>query len=51
MRVYLLAGEPVVLLARGAGPGPRNALLLRPDGTRFVRPFRGLRRLRLALSR
>lgn len=47
-RCYMLAGEPVVVLARWANPdAPRNVLLLRPDGTMTVRPFRGLRRLRL----
>ncbi len=45
MRVYLERGEPVVVLARwGAGGGPRNALVQREDGSRVVRPFRGLRR-------
>ena len=45
-RVYLERGVPVVVLVRwGAGGGPRNVLLRRPDGSRVVRPFRGLRRL------
>ncbi|MBB4913327.1 hypothetical protein [Streptosporangium saharense] len=26
------------------GTGPRNVLIRRPDGSRVVRPFRGLRR-------
>jgi hypothetical protein len=43
-RVYLLRGEPVTVLARWDGAGPRNVLLERPDGSRLVRPFRGLRR-------
>jgi acetyl esterase len=43
-RVYLERGDPVTLLARWAGAGPRNVLVERADGTRVVRPFRGLRR-------
>jgi hypothetical protein len=43
-RVYLERGEPVRVLVRGSGPGPRNVLVERPDGARVVRPFRGLRR-------
>ena len=31
----------------GEGGGPRNVLIERMDGTLIVRPFRGLRRLRL----
>lgn len=42
-RVYLERGCPVVVLVRWAGPGPRNVLVRREDGTRVVRPFRGLR--------
>lgn len=47
-RTYLLRGVPVIVLARWA-PGspkgtPRNVLLLLPDGSKTVRPFRGLRR-------
>jgi acetyl esterase len=43
--VYLERGKPVVVLVRfGAGGGPRNVLVQREDGTRVVRPFRGLRR-------
>jgi hypothetical protein len=61
-RTYLERGEPVVALARWAArqaeagsliwhrpprPGaPRNVLILRADGSRAVRPFRGLRRPR-----
>lgn len=30
--------------ARGQRRSPRSALVLLPDGTRVVRPFRGLRR-------
>jgi hypothetical protein len=43
--VYLERGEPVVVLARWDGRGPRNVLVERSDGTRVVRPFRGLRRV------
>jgi hypothetical protein len=44
-RAYLLAGERVTVVCRWAGTGgPRNVLLERADGSRFVRPFRGLRR-------
>lgn len=54
---YLLAGVPVKVLARwrAAAPQavttgmtsvtPRNVLLELPDGSRTVRPFRGLRKL------
>lgn len=45
-RTYLMRGEPVVVLVRAdwkAG-GPRNVLVQRPDGSKLVRPFRGLRR-------
>jgi acetyl esterase len=43
-RVYLERGERVTVLARWGGDGPRNVLVERADGTRVVRPFRGLRR-------
>ena len=43
-RTYLERGAPVIVLARWSGNGPRNVLLERADGTRVVRPFRGLRR-------
>ena len=43
-KTYLERGEPVVVLIKwGAGGGPRNVLIERRDGTRVVRPFRGLR--------
>ena len=45
-RTYLERGQPVTVLTRwrpGSG-GPRNVLIQRADGTRTVRPFRGLRR-------
>lgn len=44
-RVYLERGKPVtVLIRRGSGGGPRNVLIRREDGTKVVRPFRGLRK-------
>lgn len=44
-RVYLEKGEPVTILVQwGPGGGPRNVGILRADGTRTIRPFRGLRR-------
>jgi hypothetical protein len=44
-RRYLERGKPVTCLVRwGPGGGPRNVLIERADGTRVVRPFRGLRR-------
>jgi hypothetical protein len=43
-RTYLERGEPVVVVARWGGAGPRNVLVRRADGSLVVRPFRGLRR-------
>lgn len=44
-RTYLERGKPVVvLIGWGPGGGPRNVCIQRADGTRVVRPFRGLRR-------
>lgn len=44
-RTYLEHGRPVVVLVRwGPGGGPRNVLIRREDGSRVVRPFRGLRK-------
>ena len=44
-RTYFERGRPVVVLVQwGRGGGPRNVLIERDDGTRVVRPFRGLRR-------
>lgn len=44
-RTYLERGLPVVVLIQwGPGGGPRNVLIERGDGSRVVRPFRGLRR-------
>jgi len=45
-RTYYERGQPVQILRWwGAGGGPRNVLIERGDGTRVVRPFRGLRRM------
>ncbi len=44
-RTYLERGVPVVVLVGWRGPGPRNVLIARADGTLVVRPFRGLRRV------
>ena len=38
--------EPVVVVARWQGNGPRNVALRRGDGSLVICPFRGLRRLR-----
>lgn len=44
-RVYYERGAPVVILTWwGPGGGPRNVAIERADGTRTVRPFRGLRK-------
>jgi hypothetical protein len=44
-RVYYERNQPVeVITWWGPGGGPRNVLIERGDGTRVVRPFRGLRR-------
>lgn len=43
-RTYFERGAPVTLLIRWSGKGPRNVLIERGDGTKVVRPFRGLRR-------
>lgn len=45
-RTYLERGLPVRTLLGWRGKGPRNVLIERADGTRVVRPFRGLRRSR-----
>jgi len=44
-KTYLERGAPVVVLTRWASKskGPRNVLIERADGSRVVRPFRGLR--------
>jgi acetyl esterase len=44
-RRYLERGQPVVVLVQWSGPGPRNVLIRRADGSMVVRPFRGLRRI------
>jgi hypothetical protein len=47
-RTYLERGRPVTVLIqwrRGDPAGPHNVLILREDGTRVTRPFRGLRKV------
>ena len=45
-KTYLEHGVEVVVLARWANRGgPHNVLIQRADGTKAVRPFRGLRRV------
>jgi acetyl esterase len=43
-RRYLERGQPVTVVLGWRGKGPRNVLIERTDGSRTVRPFRGLRR-------
>jgi acetyl esterase len=44
-RRYLEKGRPVTVLKKwGTGGGPRNVLIEREDGTKVIRPFRGLRK-------
>lgn len=43
-KTYLERGKLVVVLAKWNGKGPRNVLISREDGTKVVRPFRGLRK-------
>lgn len=49
-RTYIERGEAVTVLVQwrtGHGKGgPRNVLIERADGSRVVRPFRGLRKVR-----
>jgi acetyl esterase len=46
-RRYLERGQPVTVLVRWRGNHcPRNVLIERADGSKAVRPFRGLRRVR-----
>jgi len=47
-RTYYERGEPVTILARWNGNGPRNVLIERADLSRVVRPFRGLRTAKAA---
>jgi len=48
-RTYLERGQPVTVVERwGPGGGPRNVLIRRVDGSLVVRPFRGLRRVKIA---
>lgn len=43
---YVNRGEPVLVLLGWRGRGPHNVLVERADGSRIVRPFRGLHRAR-----
>ena len=43
-KIYLERGKPVTVLVRWNGKGPRNVLIKRQDGSKVVRPFRGLRK-------
>lgn len=42
---YLERGKVVTVLIRWNGKGPRNVLVEREDGSRVIRPFRGLRKI------
>jgi len=43
-KIYFERGKPLVILTRWNGGGPRNVLIQREDGSKAVRPFRGLRK-------
>ena len=43
-RTYLERGQAVTVERGWRGKGPRNVLIRRANGSRVVRPFRGLRR-------
>ena len=45
-KTYLEKGKRVVVMAQWNGKGPRNVLIEREDGSKVVRPFRGLRKVR-----
>jgi acetyl esterase len=49
-RTYLERGRPVVVLIQWAGAGPRNVLIRRETGAQVVRPFRGLRKPKPAVT-
>ena len=44
-KTYLLRGAPVKVIVQWSGKGPRNVLIELGDGSRTVRPFRGLRKV------
>ncbi len=44
-KTYLERGKPVTILVQWNGKGPRNVMIQREDGSKTVRPFRGLRRV------
>ena len=43
-QIYFEKGKPVTVLIRWTGKGPRNVLIQREDGSKVVRPFRGLKK-------
>lgn len=43
-KTYIEGRKPVVVLVQWKGKGPRNVLIERADGSKVVRPFRGLRK-------
>jgi acetyl esterase len=46
-KTYLEKGQPVTVLAKwGPGGGKRNVLIQRQDGSKVIRPFRGLRKIK-----
>lgn len=51
-QIYIEKGKRVMVLKkwRSGAKGPRNVLILRADGTRCIRPFRGLRKCRGCLT-
>jgi hypothetical protein len=50
-KVYLLAGEPVLVEQQWKGVATRNVRILHPDGRRDIRPFRGLRKPNSVITR
>jgi len=48
-RTYLERGKPVVVVTQWQGKGPRNVAIRRQDGEVVVRPFRGLRKVPVAV--
>jgi acetyl esterase len=45
-RTYMEKGRPVRILIQWNGKGPRNVLIEREDGSKVVRPFRGLKKIK-----
>lgn len=44
-KTYLERGKPVTVLIQWHGKGPRNVLIQRQDGSKIIRPARGLRKI------